>query len=260
MKIDRSSPTGISLPLARFSVFGIESSSPYGRAVVLATTAPAQGERGPSPDAVRQRGVLGRIKGRPEDVSSIASWGNKGPLTQSMIESRLEPNSVPVDSLSDISEYSTPDSHPLPLPQAAIVMSRNGNGPGRQRMQLEWSYPQNYSRGSGTQQSSGESRDRGNPSIARDGPPAQTRDSRANEYSPTGPDHLSPILISPVAVAGRASTHPAPVQPPSRANPLVQRRVSAYEGDDDYYASGAGRTRTGAPIFRPAVGQHGIAL
>ncbi len=247
MKIDPNAPMGISLPPVRASGFGVDSfSSPYGP---TAPTSPAQGERGLSPDIARQRSLFGRMKGRQDNgkVSSVASWGNKGFLTQSILELRPEPRSVPVDVMSDISEYSMRDSVPAPLPPAAIAMSRGGRGPGRQGIPVEGYYPQSDSHGGGAQSSSSRGWDSGNTSAARDRPPAQAQDSRASEYSPTEPSY-DPFFMSPVA--GRAPNQYYYPLPPSRTNPLVQRRLSAYEGDDDYYDGGAERTRTGGAIFR----------
>ena len=221
MKIDPNAPMGISLPSVRSSGFGIDSfSSPYGPTPLPAATPPPQGERGLSPDTARQRGLFGRMKGRQDNmkVSSVASWGNKGVLTQSIFEPRPEPKSVPVDVMSDISEYSIRDSVPAPPPPVAIAMNRGGSGPGRQR-QVEGYYPQSDSRSGGAQSSSSMGWGSENPSAP-------------NQY-------YSPL-------------------PPSRANPLVQRRLSAYEGDDDYYEDGTERTRTGGAIFRP--GPAGQAL
>ena len=240
MKIDPTAPMGISLPPVRSSGFGIDSfSSPYGP---TALTPPVQGERGLSPDTARQRTLFGRMKGRQDNgkVSSVASWGNKGVLTQSIHELRPQPKSVPVDVMSDISEYSTRDS--VPASPAAIAMSRGGRG--RQHIPVEGYYPQ-----SDGMAAPGSSRgwDGGNPSEARDRPSAQARDSRASEYSPTEPNQ-DQYFMSPVA--GRAPNQYYYPLPPSRANPLVQRRLSAYEGDDDYYEAGTERTGTGGEIFR----------
>ena len=249
MKINPNAPMGISLPSVRTSGFGIDSFSPDGRTAPPAATSPLQRDLSLSPDAARQRGIFGRMKGRQEleKVSSVASWGNKGVLIQSMLEPRPEPKSVPVDAMSDISEYSTPES--VLAPPAAIAMSRGGSGPGRQRMQY---YSRSDSRGSGAQSSSSESWDYGNPSAARNRPPAQTYDP---QYSPTEPSHES-LFMSPMA--RQASNY---LLPPSRANPLVQRRLSAYEEEDDNYEDGAGRARTGETIFRPVpAGQFGMAL
>ena len=254
MKIDPNAPMGISLPSVRTSGFGIDSFSPDGRTAPPAATSPPQRDLSPSPDAAWQRPFFGRMKGRQEleKVSSVASWGNKGILIQSMLEPRPEPKSVPVDAMSDISEYSTPESVLAPPPPAAIAMSRGGSGPGRQRMQFEEYYPQSDSRGSGAQSSSSESWDNGNPSARINRPPAQTYDP---QYSPMEPSRES-LFMAPMA--RQTSNYPLP---PSRANPLVQRRLSAYEEEDDNYEDGAGRARTGATIFRPApAGQYGVAL
>jgi len=263
MKISPNAPMGLSLPSVRSSGFGIDSFSlpPHGTTAVHAATSPAQWDRGPSPDVVRQRGgLLGRIKGRQENVSSVASWGNKGPLTQSIIELRPEPKSVPVDAMSDISEYSTPDFVPSPAPPVAVVMNRGGSGPGRQRMPIEGYYPWSDSSGSGARPSSGRGRDSRTPPAAMDRSLVWTPDSRASEYSPTEPGHISP-LMPPMGRTSIHSFYPAPVQPPSRTNPLVQRRLSAYEGNDDYHSDGSGRTKTGPLIFRPVPdGRYGVAL
>jgi hypothetical protein len=244
MKIDPNAPMGISLPPVRASGFGIDSFSPRGATTIPAATPPARGDSGQSPDAARQRGLFGRIKGRQENgkVNSVASWGNTGVLTQSIAELRPEPKSVPVDAMSDISEYSTLDSIPAAPPPAAIAMSRGGSGPGRQRMQLGGYYPQGDSRGSGAWSSSSRSGDSGNPSAARDRPPGQTQDPQATEYSSTAPGNVSPVIMS--SAAGQALNQNYYQAPPSRADPLVQRRLSAYEGDDEHYEDGAGRTRT----------------
>jgi len=249
MKIDPNAPMGISLPPVRASGFGIDSfSSPY-EATALPAAPPAQGDRGTSPDA-RQRGLFGRKKGRQGKANSVVSWGNRGYLAQSAFEPRPEPKSVPADAMSDISEYSTPDYVPAPPPPAAITMSRGGSGLGRQRMQVEGYYPQTDSRGSGAWSSSSKGIDSRNLSAAGDRP-------RANEYSPMGPSYVPPPLMS-TGIAPNQNYYPSP---PSRANPLVQRRLSEYEVDDNYDEDGAGRTSTGGAMFRPApAGQFGIAL
>jgi len=294
IKMNPNAPMGISLPPVRASGFGIDSFSPNWPTaprnalptalpttppttppaspptappialptalptILPAATPPAQGGSSPSPEpeAPRQRGLFGRMKGRQGDkVNSVASWGNKGPLTQSIFEVRPEPQSVPVDAMSDISEYSMPGTVPAPLP---IAMSRGGSGLGRHRMQFEEYYPRGDSRGSGAQSSSGESGDGRIPSAARERPPARTYDSRASVDSPTDPSH-DPSFVS--FAAGQAPYQNYYPLPPSRANPLVQRRLSAYEGEDDYYEDGSGRTTTGAVSSRPApAGQFGIAL
>ena len=244
MKIDPNAPIGISLPSVRASGFGIDSFSPYGPTSVTAATPPAQGERGVSPETARQRGVFGRMKGRQDNVkvSSVASWGNKGLLTQSIFEPRPEPKSVPVDVMSDISEYSIRDSVSVPLPPAAIAMNRGGSGPGRQRRAEGYYPPSDSYGGGGAQPSSSRGWDSGNPSEARGRPSAQGQDFRA---SPREPSH-DPSFMS--SMAGRAQNQYYNPLPPSRANPLVQRRLSAYE--DDYYEDGTERTGTGGAVFR----------
>ena len=244
MKIDPNAPMGISLPPVRSSGFGIDSfSSPNGPTPLPAATPPAQGERGLSPDTARQRGLFGRIKGRQDNmkVSSVASWGNKGVLTQSIFEPRPEPKSVPVDVMSDISEYSIRDSVPAqpPLPPAAIAMNRGGSGPGRQR-RVEGYYPQSdgYGGGAQAQSSSSNGWDSGNFSEARGRPSAQAQDFRA---SPREPSQDSSFMSH---MARRAQNQYYNPLPPSRANPLVQRRLS---GEDDY---GTERTGTSGAILR----------
>ena len=247
MKISPNAPTGIPLPPirpTRASGLGVDSVSADGPTAPLAATSPPQWDLSPSPDAARQRHFFGRMKGRQEveRADSIASWGNKGPLIQSMLEPRPEPKSVPMDAMSDISEYSTPESVLALPPQAAISMSRGGSGPGRQRMQFEVYYPQSYSRGSGARSSSSKSWDYGNPLVARTRPPTQTYDP---QYSPTEPSHDS-LFMSPMA---RQTLNYSP----SRTNPLVRRQLSAYEVEDDNYEHGAGRARRGAIVFSPAL-------
>jgi len=182
-------------------------------------------------------------------------------LTELIIDVRPEPKSVPVDAMSDISEYSTSESVPAPPPSAAtlVPISRGGSGPGRQRVQIEPYYPRSDS---GARPSSSKSRDGGNPSAARDRARGQARNSQTSEYSATELSHIIPILAPPAAGQTPIQNYyPAPVQPPSRANPLIQRRLSAYEEDDNYREHGAGGTRTGALVFRPAPdGKHGVAL
>lgn len=246
---------GISLPPVRTSVFGLDFLSPARTTALPVVTVSAQGDWDPSPDAARQRGrLIGWGKGRQKTVNSVASWGNKGPLTESI---RLEPKPVLGDAMSAISEYSTPDSVPARPPQAVMPISRGGGGPGGQRVDID-EYPRSDN---GARSSSSESRDSGTPPAARDRR-VQARDYQASEYSPTELSHITPIYTP--SAAGRSSIrdyYPAPVQPPSRANPLIQRRLSAYEEDDNYHEGGAGRTRPGAPAFRPGPdGKYGVAL
>jgi hypothetical protein len=267
MKIDPNAPIGISLPLVRASGFGIDSFYPYG-------TATAALPRTPSLDAGKQRGGLfGRMKGRQGNVNSVASWGNKGPLTQSTVGTD-EPNPVPVrGAMSDISGYLGTDFVPPPPLPAAMTMSRGGSGRGRQRVQVEGYYPRSNSGGSGAQSGGSRSKSRDG-RHAGDHPPAQTHGSTTSGSAYSSTESVHPFNSSSVVApllppaAGRAplqNYHPAPVEPPSRAKPLVQRRLSAYEGDDgDYYYydnDGAGGTRTGVSKSRPAPEeQYGIAL
>ena len=250
MKTNPNAPTGISLLPVRASGSGVDSVSPGGPTAPPAATSPPQRDLSPLPDDARQRGFFGRMKGRREIErgDSVATWGNKGPLIQSTLEPRPEPKSVPVDAMSDISEYtysiseylySMPESVLAPPPPAATAMSRGGSGPGRQSMQFEVYYPQSYSRGGGAQSSSSKSWDNGNPLGARNRPPAQTYDP---QYSATEPSHES-LFMSPKGAN----------YSPSRTNPLVQQRLSAHEEEDDNYEDGAGRARRGAIVFSPAL-------
>jgi hypothetical protein len=269
IKLDPDAPMGISLPPLRASGFGIASFSQYGTTTMSSPTPTAQVARSPPLDVARQRGGLfGRKREHQENVNSVASWGNTGPLTKSIIEPKPEPEPkpVPMDAMSDISEYSALDFVPLPPPPA---MSRGGSGPGRQRAYVDRYPPRSNSSGSGARPGSSKSRDGGYTSEVKGRPPARAQDSLEREYSSMEPrNHIdsisAPVLPSPSSLGGRnliQNYYLAPVQPPSRATPLVQRQLSVYEGENDYDNDGSGRTRTGAPVFRPAPdGQFGIAL
>ena len=252
MNTNYNAPMRSFLPPVRTSGLGLDSfSSPYTTTAVPATKLPAQRDFAHSPNATKQRGrTLAKTQGRQGIVHSVGSWGNKGLLTESMIE--------PKGPVSVISEYSTLDSV-LVLPSATampMLMSHGGSGPGRERAQNKGYYPR------GDSGARSKSRDDENRSAARDHADVQVPDSQASEYSPTELSHIAP-LHTPSAVGQTSfrNYYPAPVQPPSRTNPLIQRRLSAYEEDDNYHKGGVGRTRMGAPEFRPVPdGKSGVAL
>ena len=256
MNTNSNPPMRSFLPPVRTSGLGLDYfSSPYRTTAVPAAKLPVQGDFVHSPNATKQRGrTLAKTQGRQGIVHSVGSWGNKGLLTESMIE----PKSVSVGPMNAVSEYSTPDSVPVlpPATATSMPMSHGGSGPGGERAQNKDYHPRGDS-GARSKSRDGETR-----SAARDHVDVQVPDSQASEYSPTELSHITP-LHTPSA-AGQTSFrnyYPATVQPPSRTNPLIQRRLSAYEEDDNYHKGGVGRTRTGVLEFRPAPDQKsGVAL